>query len=97
MQVMTRYHVAMAKGGRAAFEAAIDEDKGLLEFHGLRLLSVDGCIRAAVLAELKGKRVNPWNVIELSPKAWDFLRPILVAARDMQVQAQGNILSLAAK
>lgn len=84
---MNRYHAAMATGGRQAYEAAIDEDVELLKHYGLRLTSVDGCIRAAVVSELKGKQVHPWNMVEISMKVWCWLRPILVRARGQEVQS----------
>lgn len=95
--MLNRYIMARTKG-REAYEQAVEEDRALLAHFGLRLMSVDGCIRAAVERELRGKAVNPWNVIELNAKTWDWLRPILVAARDNgKAQELEPLLRLAAK
>jgi hypothetical protein len=82
-QTMNRYRVALALG-RDAYEAAVNEDVKLLENFGLKLLSVDECVRAAVISELRGNTVHPWNVIEISTKVWDWLRPLLLQLRELK-------------
>jgi len=76
-----RYHLALARGAKF-YEAAVQEDKELLHFCGLQLLSVEGCVRAAVENEIEGKtQIHPWNVVEISMKTWELLRPFLIEAR----------------
>lgn len=77
----SRYRVARALGQKA-FEEAVREDELLLQEFGLRLLSVDGGLRAAVEAELKGERIHPWNVFGVEDKTWRWLRPLLLELRD---------------
>lgn len=84
---MSRYRVAMAQG-RAAYEAAVDEDAELLKFFGLKLLALNECVRAAVISEIKGNRINPWNVVELNMKTWELMRPILVEAREARQERE---------
>jgi hypothetical protein len=92
-----RYHLALAKGQKAYVEA-VEEDRKLLHMFGLRLLSVDGVVRAAVESELKGTRViNPWNVVEIDMKTWEVFRPALVEARDARKAQRVPALALAAK
>lgn len=74
---MNRYIIASAKG-RSAFVEAVREDEELLSHFGLRLLSVQGGVRAAVEDELRGDRIDPWNVLTIDDKTWNWLRPILV-------------------
>lgn len=73
-----RYASALARG-RRQYEEIVEEDAELLKIFGLRLLSVEGGgIRAAVESEIRGTKVNPWNVIEVNMKAWNWVRPLLV-------------------
>lgn len=92
-----RYRAALCKG-RQAYEQAIDEDKELLLEFGLVLLSTEnGGVRAALQAELRGKdKIDPWNVIELSMKAWNWLRPLLILARNSSEKERDNVLQMLA-
>lgn len=73
-----RYATALARG-RREYECLVEEDSQLLKKYGLRLLSVEGGgIRAAVEGELRGSKINPWNVIEINLKAWNWIRPLLL-------------------
>jgi hypothetical protein len=79
--------------GQDALATAIREDFDLLQHFGLRLLSVEGPITAAVESEVRDGAVNPWNVMTIENKTWDWLRPILLERR-----ASGKTsLKLAAK
>ncbi len=71
-----RYKLARAMGKRV-FEEVLKEDTILLSGFGLRLLSVDSGVRAAKQAEVKGDRINPWNVLGIDSKTWKWLRPLL--------------------
>lgn len=92
-----RYRAALSKG-RQAYEQAIDEDKELLQEFGLMLLSTEnGGIRAAMESELRGKdKIDPWNVIELSMKAWNWLRPLLLLSRSHSAEERNNVRQLLA-
>jgi hypothetical protein len=79
-----RYRIALAMG-RDAYKAAVDEDAELLEYYGMKLLSVEDSVRAAVNSELRGSKViHPWNVVEISMKVWNWVRPLLVRLRDLE-------------
>jgi hypothetical protein len=80
---MARYRLARAKG-KDAYEQVYREDFELLAWFGLRLLAVDGCVRAAVEAEIRGTEINPWTVIEINMKAWDWMQPLLVELKARQ-------------
>jgi len=82
--------------GKERLEAVIKEDADLLSSFGLRLLSVSGGIRAAVESELNGDRVNPWNVLEISDKTWNWLRPILVECAEAKRTDMADVIRLAA-
>jgi hypothetical protein len=82
MAMPRRYLVAQAMG-KAELAEAVREDAELLGKFGLRLLSVDGGVRAAIESELKQNRrgedqINPWNVLTIDNKTWRWLRPILM-------------------
>jgi len=94
--MVERYRLAMAMG-QHEFEKVVREDEALLSGVGLRLLSVEGGLRAAVEKEVNGK-VHPWNVLEISAKTWKWLRPLLVeitAARSPEVvEVENNVVEL---
>lgn len=75
-----RYHMALARGTED-YEVAIEEDAQLLKEFGLRLMGVQGGITAAVEAEIKKGKINPWNVLEINSKTWEHLRPLLLELR----------------
>lgn len=82
MTMPRRYRVAQAMG-KEELATAVREDTELLRQFGLRLLSVDGGVRAAVESEVGtddgGKeQIHPWNVLTIDNKTWRWLRPILV-------------------
>jgi len=74
--------------GHDRYEEVLQEDIKLLEDFGLRLLSIDGGVRAAVEGEIKGNRINPWNVVALDEKTWDWLRPLLCRLRAVENQGR---------
>jgi hypothetical protein len=64
--------------GKDELAAVLREDTELLARFGLRLLSVEGGVQAAVEDEVKGrKQIHPWNVLTIDEKTWGWLRPIL--------------------
>lgn len=75
--MLCRYKKARAKG-REFFQAAVEEDQELLAEFGMILLSVDSGLRIAVKKSLRGKKINPWDAIEMSSRIWGWLRPLLV-------------------
>lgn len=75
-----RYHVARAMGEQE-FARVYEEDSDLLAEFGLQLLSVENGVRAAVIAELRKGKINPWNVVTIEMKSWDLIRPLLLELR----------------
>jgi hypothetical protein len=73
---MNRYRVARAK-----------EDTELLHAYGLKLLSVESGLTAALEAEVRGERIHPWNLIEVNEKTWKWLRPLLLRLREAEEAA----------
>ena len=90
-----RYRLALALG-QAKFEAVVAEDEELLKAFGLRLLSVEGGLSAALEAEVKGGKVHPWHVAEISSKTWGWLRPLLLELSKARQEASIQALPLAA-
>jgi hypothetical protein len=88
--------MALARGQRE-YERAVEEDTELLRGFGLRLLSVQGGVRAAVESELKGSRIDPWNVMEINTKTWTWLRPLLVELSETRQSIDVPAIVLAAK
>ena len=87
----SRYRMAQAMG---TYEEVVREDENLLAGFGLRLLSVQCGIRAAVEDELKGGRVNPWNVLTIDEKTWGWMRPLLVRLRDTEQPLPAGVIPL---
>ena len=89
-----RYASALARS-RREYEQVVGEDVTLLSRYGLRLLSVEGGgVRAAVESELRGNKVNPWNVIEISPKTWNWIRPLLLRLSSHEGHVASEVLSV---
>lgn len=88
-----RYRIAMAMG-RDRYEKAVREDEELLQTFGLRLLSVDGGVRAAIEEEVTGKRINPWNVVTIDEKTWTWLRPLLCRLRTSEARASLAVVAV---
>lgn len=88
---MNRYRVARAMG-REKYEEVVREDEELLGSFGLRLLSVGSGVRAAVEEELKGERINPWNVVTIDEKTWKWLRPLLCRLRTAEARAALSVV-----
>ena len=85
-----RYQVAKALG-HDAYEQAVNEDAELLKLFGLQLLSVDQGIRAAVESEIRGNRINPWNIVSFDAKAWAWLRPQLLLLSKAKAKAKNAV------
>lgn len=83
-----RYHMALARGTEE-YEKTVNEDAALLHNFGLRLMSVQGGVTAAVESELKGGRINPWNVLEISTKTWEHLYPLLIELQARRARDEG--------
>jgi hypothetical protein len=88
---MNRYRVARAMG-REKYKEVVREDEELLNGFGLRLLSVDCGLRAAIEEELKGERINPWNVVTIDEKTWKWLRPLLCRLRTAEARAALSVV-----
>lgn len=72
-----RYRRALACG-REEYEAVLREDEALLRAFGLKMTSTGGGITAAVESELRGGRINPWNLIRFEGRVWEWLHPLLI-------------------
>ena len=77
-------------------EEVVQEDGKLLADFGLRLLSIEGGVRAAVEDELRNNRVNPWNVVSIDEKTWDWLRPLLHRLQAAEGRAERGVTKKAA-
>ena len=91
---MVRYRLARAMG-KDRYREVLREDAELLARYGLKLMSVDCGIRAAVLDEIKqdekGRdQIHPWNVIEVDAKTWKWLHPLLVRLRDAEAALEAQ-------
>jgi len=96
---MTRYRVAQAIS-QDRFREVLKEDTELLAQYGLKLLSVQAGVSAAVKDEIKGDTINPWNVIEMNEKTWKWLHPLLLRLRAAEAQlaaAEEEVYQAAAK
>lgn len=82
---MTRYRVAQAIS-QDRFREVLKEDTELLAQYGLKLLSVQAGISAAVEDEIKDGKINPWNVINVNDKTWKWLHPLLLRLRAAEAQ-----------
>tara|TARA_Y100000310_G_scaffold60141_1_gene55497 strand:- start:680 stop:1078 length:399 start_codon:yes stop_codon:yes gene_type:complete len=87
LRVLCRYKKARALG-KDFFQRAVEEDQELLGALGLGLLSVDNGLRVILKDSIRGERVNPWDVIEVSPRLWGWLRPLLLELMKLRA-AQG--------
>lgn len=81
--MISRYNLAAAKGKRY-LEEAIAEDKALLETFDLGLLSVEEGLHFVSKKEVRGSRVNPWDVQQISGRVWKWLRPLLVELKELR-------------
>ena len=82
--MLCRYKKARALG-RENFERALQEDQELLDGFGMGLLSVNSGVRVVLKKSLRGGKINPWDVIEMSPRLWGWLRPLLVELAQRRV------------
>ena len=81
-----RYRKARAMG-KEAYEKAVREDGDLLKGFGMGLLSVENGVRLVNLKQYRGGKVNPWDVIHISPKFWAMVRPLLVELQGYRSRA----------
>ena len=81
--MISRYNLAAAQGKRH-LEAVIEEDKILLDSFGLGLLSVENELSLISKKEVRGTRVNPWDVQKVSGRVWKWLRPLLVELKELR-------------
>ena len=88
-----RYRVARARG-QAHYEAIVETDRELLGAFGAGLLSAGGGVRVFMKAGIRNGRVNPWDVIEVGPKVWDFIRPILIEVKELRAWKKERLRSI---
>jgi len=70
-----RYRLARATG---KLNEVVEEDRQLLEALGSKLLSIEAGIRFVPSDREKEGHVNPWDVLSLDERAWDWIRPLLI-------------------
>ncbi len=87
--MVDRYKLARAKG-KQHFQAAVEADQELLARFGVGLLSVDNGMRIVFKKALRQDRVNPWDVIHLTPKLWGWLRPLLAELQEFRSASRVN-------
>jgi hypothetical protein len=78
-----RYKVARARG-QAQYDAVVEEDRQLLETFGAGLLSTGGGVRVYLKAAIRNERINPWDVIEIGPKVWSLIRPVMAEVKELR-------------
>ena len=83
----SRYSIARAKG-RTAYDEAVKEDEDLLAAYGLRLLSIQSGITFAVEDKLRGPKIKPWDMVEMTAKAWETFRPILLRLQEAEKELE---------
>ena len=81
-----RYAVARAMG-EEELQKVVKEDEELLKEFGLKLLSVESGVSAAVESKVRGKKVNPWDVLRFDDSIWTWLRPLLLEVRQQREAA----------
>ncbi len=75
--LLDRYAVARTVSVEE-YQRVIKEDETLLDQFGLGLISADSTLRVVVKKKIRSKHINPWDVINLSPQIWEWLRPMMV-------------------
>jgi len=74
---MDRYRLALTRG-ETAYHDAVEEDRDLLSQFGLGLLSVQNGLRLVSSRAANKGKINPWDVMPMSPQVWKWLRPLLL-------------------
>lgn len=91
---MNRYATALGKG-KKEYDRVVQQDMALLKHIGASLLSVEssGGVRVTLDKELRPSsgrtKIHPWQVVELDPRVWEWLRPHL---EELQ-QRRDNVFS----
>lgn len=100
---MKRYSMAKLKGTEA-YRQVLKEDSDLLNNYGLKLMSVEGGISAAVIEEIEGNRIDPWAIMEINMKIWKWLHPLLLRlysaekrVKELEAQLSREQRAMAAK
>jgi hypothetical protein len=92
---MDRYTLALAQGEKQ-YRAAIEEDRNLLHVFGLGLLSVSGGrLRIVSTRKAQAGKINPWDVMGVSPTVWRWVRPLLVELVHLRRQVSRDDVSAA--
>ena len=81
--MISRYMKARAQG-KEEYTRVLEEDQRLLDTFGVGLLSAENSLRVVIKKKLRGSRINPWDVIEVGPALWEWLRPLLVELRELR-------------
>ena len=88
--MVSRYKMARAKG-RQYFEEALAEDQRLLASFGLDLLSVENGLRVVRKKGLRTGRINPWDILEVNPQIWGWLRPLLLELHELRKLREATV------
>lgn len=89
---MNRYSMARLRGSDH-YRQVLKEDADLLARFGLKLMSVEGGVSAAVISEMDGDRIDPWAVVEINMKTWKWLYPLLVRLAEAEQHQQDRLAS----
>jgi hypothetical protein len=89
--MIDRYATARALG-QEHYRGVVDADRKLLDQFGLNLLSIENTVQVANKRKVRGGRVNPWDVISITPALWEWLRPTLVEMAELQrIKSPGSV------
>lgn len=83
--MIDRYATARALG-QEHYRDVLEADRKLLDQFGLNLLSIDNTVQVTNRKKTRGGRVNPWDVIAITPALWEWLRPTLLEMSELKHQ-----------
>ena len=54
-----------------------EQEAEILKHFGLMVTDNTGGVSVVFMNEIKGNRIQPWNVVVMSRKLWSWLKPLL--------------------
>jgi len=54
-----------------------EQEAEILKYFGLMVTDNTGGVSVVFMNEIKGNRIQPWNVVVMSRKLWSWLKPLL--------------------
>ena len=54
-----------------------EREAEILKYFGLMVTDNTGGVTVVFMNEIKGNRIQPWNVVVMSRKLWSWLKPLL--------------------